>query len=197
MGCFVFLSLRLRWVYELCPGRYVRQFHETTMMDRISGVASTAVDTEHILGNYAKEDHETHPNDEEWKHVVNSTIGGDLFSSLLYPDASTGGGKGGNGAYYYQEYTNGDVCDHEDVTESSIKAGAVGGGHVYRACTVQYSCGNRLEMNVKEDHTCHYIVEVTVPSLCGHPLFKPPISKKQVLKCLPAEDSLGRQKYIW
>ena len=156
-------------------------------MDRISGVASTAVEMEFILGHYDEEDHETHTDEDEWKYVVNGTDPGGL-ASLLGVGPSK---KGGGGTYYYQEYTAGDVCDDEDVTDSTIKAGAVGEGHVFRSCTVRYSCGNRLEMNVKEDHTCHYIVDVTIPSLCGHPLFKPPIRKKHIVKCLPAEDSLG------
>jgi len=92
---------------------------------------------------------------------------------------------GGNGAYYPQEYTKGDVCDHEDVTDSAIKAGAFGEGGIERATTVRYSCGNFVEMSVKEDSTCHYVIDISVPTLCSHPLFKAPISKKQVVKCLP------------
>jgi hypothetical protein len=41
-------------------------------------------------------------------------------------------------------------------------------------------------MTVKEDSTCYYIVKVSIPALCTHPLFQAPISKKQVVKCLPA-----------
>ena len=40
-----------RWVYELCPGRQVRQFHEVSLVDRISGASAVAVETE----KYAKE----------------------------------------------------------------------------------------------------------------------------------------------
>jgi hypothetical protein len=172
-------------MYEICPGALVRQFHETTLMDRVSGASSTAVDTEHILGKYNAEDHESYPNESEWQHVVNATVlAGGAIPSL--PSA-----YGGNGAYYYQEYTGGDVCDHTDVTEAAIKAGAVGEGGVERASTVRYSCGTRMSLKVKEDSTCHYLVEVTIPALCDHPLFRPPVSKRQILKCLPAEDSLG------
>lgn len=163
------------WLYELCPGRHVRQFHEVTLLDRITGVPRTEVETEHILGKYNSEDDFVSKED-EWKHVVNETA------------TSTGSGSSsgsGNGAYYAQEYTAGEVCDHEDVTDSAIKAGEFGEGHIERATTVRYSCGSQLGMTVKEDSTCHYIVDVTIPALCGHPFFKAPVSKRQVVKCLP------------
>jgi len=97
------------------------------------------------------------------------------------PSASAGG----NGAYFYQEYTKGDVCDQVDVTDSAIKAGEFGEGGIERAITVRYSCNSELMVSVKEDSTCHYVIDVTVPTLCHHPLFKAPVSKTQVVKCLP------------
>ena len=181
-----------RWVYELCPGQYIRQFHEVTLMDRISGTASTEVESEHILGKYDPQVHGTTPKHLEWKNVVNATnlglggSGGGSGGRSNKPRARNPSAHGGNGAYYFQEYTGGNVCDHEDVTDSAIKAGQIGEGHIERATTVRYSCGNQLEMTVKEDSTCHYIVDVSIPALCDHPLFRAPVSKKQVFKCLPA-----------
>ena len=81
-------------------------------------------------------------------------------------------------------YKRQDLCDHEDVTDSAIKAGAFGEGGIERSTTIRYSCGVKFEMIVKEDSTCHYIADVTVPALCSHPLFRAPVSKKQVVKCL-------------
>jgi hypothetical protein len=92
---------------------------------------------------------------------------------------------GGNGAYFYQEYPNGDVCDHEDVTDSAIKAGEVGEGRVERSTTVRYGCGGSIGLIVKEDTSCHYVADVTIPALCQHPFFRAPVSKKQVVKCIP------------
>jgi len=162
------------WLYELCPGRHIRQFHEVTLLDRITGVPRAEVESEHILGVYNPMDDLVEKED-EWQHVVNETA------------ATTGASSGsrGNGAYYAQEYTSGEVCDHEDVTDSAIKAGEFGEGHIERATTVRYSCGSQLGMTVKEDSTCHYVVDVTMPVLCGHPFFKAPVSKRQVVKCLP------------
>jgi hypothetical protein len=184
------------WVYEFCPGQNIRQFHETTLLDRITGQATSAIETEHILGQYVPEDHEGVTKENEWKNIVNATEID--FGSTTSSKSSINSKKGrtmtkkpggGNGAYYFQEYTQGDVCDHEDVTDSAVKAGAFGEGHIERASTVRYSCGTYLEMSVKEDSTCHYIVEMSIPTLCHHPLFKAPVSKKQIVKCLPLPHS--------
>ena len=164
------------WVYELCPGRYIRQFHEVSLLDRVTGAATTHTESEHILGNYQAEILET--DEPEYKSVVNVTSTKAKSSSHV---------KNGNGAYFVQEYEGGDLCDHEDVTDSAIKAGKVEKGGIYRAATIKYSCGAKMQMTVKEDSTCHYVVEVVIPALCEHPLFQAPVFKKQVIKCLPAE----------
>lgn len=174
------------WVYEFCPGEYVRQFHEVTLMDRISGASTTAVETEHMLGKYDEAENGPISKEDEYKRVMNVT------SSSVGPGGVTRSvprapvPHGGNGAYYFQEYSGGDMCEHEDVTGSAIKAGTVGSHLVQRSTTVQYGCGSIKALTVKEDSTCHYIAHVSVPALCYHPLFKAPISKRQIVKCLPS-----------
>ncbi|KAL3898591.1 MAG: hypothetical protein SGARI_006636 [Bacillariaceae sp.] len=169
----------------------VRQYHETTLLDRISGKATTAIETEYTLGRYVVEDHEGVTIENEWKNVVNATesagFGSDASTSRKGRSVKVGSPTrlGGNGAYYFQEYTKGDICDDETVTDVAVKAGEYGDGGIERATTVRFSCGVVLSMNVKEDSTCHYVVDISVPTLCHHPLFKAPTSKKQVVKCLP------------
>merc|ERR1711902_153348 len=93
---------------------------------------------------------------------------------------------GGNGAVYVQEYMHGDICDHEDVAESVIKGGNIVHGSIERSSSVRFSCGKQWELiDIKEDSTCHYILDVTIPELCQHELFKAPVTKTQVVKCLP------------
>ena len=158
-----------------------------TLLDRVSGLTSTAVETEHILGRFDKESRL--PKDREWEHVVNVTALHTASSTKTKGRSRTVlVAHGGNGAYYYQEYIGGDVCDHMDVTGSAIKAGEVGEGLIERSTTVKYGCGNHVEMTVKEDTTCHYVATVSLPALCHHPLFRPPLSKKQVIKCVPEFD---------
>jgi Glucosidase II beta subunit-like protein len=161
------------WTYELCHGQKVRQYHETVTTSKTkAGIPKMikTVESEHILGLYKGT--EIKSKDEEWKNVVNVT--------------KKHTGTTGNGAYYEIEYTGGDVCDHADVTESAVVAGSHESDGVQRASSVRYMCGETMEIAVREDSTCHYIVEVRLPDLCDHPLFRAPVSKKQVVKCLPA-----------
>jgi Glucosidase II beta subunit-like protein len=162
-------------VYEICYFQGIRQFHEIAGVRRTAGgqtMTSRVVETEHSLGKYNGELAEAVPDEEEWKLVVNATSGGKSFGD-------------GNGAYYQAEYTGGDVCDHSDVTDSAVVAGSTGSRGLQRSSTARFYCGQRYDVQVSEDHTCHYIVEVKVPELCRHPLFRAPVSKKQVMKCLP------------
>jgi hypothetical protein len=192
------------WSYEFCPGDYVRQYHEeeVSLMDQVIGIqrrGTTPGVTEHYLGRFIPEDHKGVTKENEWERIVNATttLGGSKskpppFKKLgnndkknIKSQSGPSTSAGGNGAYYFQEYTKGDVCDHEDVTDSAVKAGEFGEGGIERAITVRYSCNSDLTISVKEDSSCHYIVDITVPSLCHHPLFRAPISKRQVVKCLP------------
>lgn len=165
------------WTYELCHGHDIIQFHETTATTKTTAgavITSKHMESEHNLGGCVVDVFNTVPADEEWRLVANVTV-------------NTKGG--GNGAYLEAEYTDGDVCDHADVTDSAIVAGAASDGGVSRSSTIRYFCGERYELTVNEDSTCHYIVQIKVPGLCKHPLFKAPVEKKQVVKCLPARDN--------
>ena len=130
---------------------------------------------------------------DEWKLVVNAT---DKKNKL------GGGGVAIKASVYFEvEYQDGDICDHADVTESAIIAGGAvagaakskkpgGGGGLARSSSVHYYCGDKYDVSVSEDSTCHYLVKVNVPDLCRHPLFAAPVSKKQIVKCLQADGFL-------
>ncbi|GAX23375.1 protein OS-9 [Fistulifera solaris] len=168
------------WTYEFCHMRRVRQFHEEIVSEKTSSggaIMLRRIDTEHILGLYDSALGEIHLN-EDWKLVHNSTDPATQATS----SASSGVG---NGAFFEIEYPGGDVCDHTDVTDAAIVAGSAGVGGVERSSSIRYSCGSAYAIAVNEDTTCHYLVHVQVPELCAHPLFMAPVSKKQVVKCLP------------
>lgn len=170
----------------MCHGRHVRQFHETDKFDPKSGSYSRVPESIHMLGTYDKEALEGFPDEDEPNYV---TAPSDETKQNIGVRRNSGI-KHDVGAYYVQEYTHGDVCDHRDVTGAAIKAGNVGEGGIERATTVRYFCGEKFEMRrVNEDSTCHYVVDISVPDLCEHKLFKAPVAKKQVIKCLPVDES--------
>ena len=175
------------WTYEICYKQSIRQFHETIGTKRNSAgakIVAKITETEHTLGVYDETKERRHiPDAEEWKLVVNATVSRTGSNSV----GSVWGE--GSGAYYEIEYTGGEVCDDADVTDSAIVAGSAVGanGDVERSSTVRFFCGELYDVAVHEDSTCHYIVQVKVPALCQHRLFRAPSAKKQVIKCLPAD----------
>lgn len=174
------------WSYEYCHRKHVRQFHESINIQMETGKATGKEDI-YMLGFY-NADLDSYPDEEEYKYVMNTT----LTPSGASSDTVKEGSKDGSltvAAYFTAEYTGGEVCDDSDVTDSAVKAGGVSSHVIERASSVRYSCGPSFDIYVKEDHTCHYIVEVTVPALCEHPMFKAPVAKKRVVKCIPVEDA--------
>ena len=185
-----------RWTYELCHTNQIRQYHAANLIDATTGLTKQSIESEHLLGVYANSgnDIDDYPNEEEPLHVINVTSSsidpsiGRRSSSSENSDGNKRNtkGPGGNGAVFIQEYMHGDVCDQEDVAESVIKGGNIIHGSVERSSTVRFSCGKMWDIiDIKEDKTCHYVIDVTVPELCQHPLFKAPVTKTQVVKCLP------------
>lgn len=162
------------WTFEFCHGKSIRQYHEVvgTKRDK-NGVPQTTrvIETDHNLGRPQSHVFRAILPEDEWKFVVNATDK-----------------KGGKKPYFELEYTNGDICDDHDVRDAAIVAGNTGARGLARASSVRYSCGERYDIAVNEDSTCHYVVNIVVPDLCRHPLFKTPVSKKQVFKCLPIDE---------
>ncbi|KAL3809898.1 hypothetical protein ACHAXA_008550 [Cyclostephanos tholiformis] len=179
------------WTYELCHRELIRQYHVENIIDATTGFAKQKITSEHLMGVYRDSGNsiEDYPNEDEHLHVVNAAFRSptDLgVGNVNKNDRQQPSMAGGNGAVYEQEYKHGAICDHEDVALSVIKGGNVLKGSVERSSTVRYMCGKQWELiDVKEDSTCHYLLDVTVPELCQHNLFRAPMTKTQVVKCLP------------
>jgi hypothetical protein len=171
----------------------VLQYHGAELLDAKSGRTVTKMETSHLLGLYKSSGSLDYPNEDEHLHVLNATSSSsELDLGRAHPKPRGGStnqkAAGGNGAVYVQEWIHGDTCDHETVAESVIKGGNLVQGSVERSTTVRYSCGRATELlEINEDSTCHYVIDVSVPELCHHPLFKAPVIKTQVVKCLPVK----------
>lgn len=163
-------------------------------METGASTTTTSDDDDIFFLGYYSEALDAYPDGDEWKYVVNATLpapgsgGGDGAAS----SGNTAGSRGGQtmAAYFMTEYVGGNACDDDaDVTDAAIKAGTIRSGHIERSSSVRFACGPQFDIYVKEDHTCHYIVDVTVPELCHHPAFQAPVPKKQIVKCLQVEDT--------
>mmetsp|Transcript_2767 Transcript_2767/g.4123 ORF Transcript_2767/g.4123 Transcript_2767/m.4123 type:complete len:409 (+) Transcript_2767:594-1820(+) len=166
------------WAYEFCHGAVIRQYHEGNVFDPDSGITTRQIESEYFLGYYDADTLEGFEDNDERKYVVNVTES--LFDRTTKKKSLTN--QRGNGAYFYQEYTNGQICDGNDPDVKSK-------GGIRRSTTVRFFCGPRYELsNVNEDSTCHYVVDVTIPDLCENAFFRAPDNKKRVLKCLPIDE---------
>ena len=184
------------WKYEFCYMDKTRQFHAVSLETDLEAKKATLVckliiilifrcthliiryhrkviDKQYYLGSFVVGS-DIDENEED--HIINVA---DLQS-----DKSNF--VEGNGAIFVEEYVGGTSCGGKDVDDSVIE-GNVGAAGIARSSTIRYFCGKRLELtDVTEDRTCHYIVDVSVPDLCQHPLFQ--ISEEshgQIVKCLP------------
>ena len=174
--------------------KQLRQYHATTFIDKKTSLAHIQVESEHSLGVYDKQN-DSYNDDEELSKMKNSPFfksknqksNTDLLENIEYGFDSTSKDLDDNDKpVFAQEYINGDVCNHEDVTDAAIKGGEVVDGGIERATTVRFLCGPTYSLlSVNEDSTCHYIVDVTVPELCEHQYFKEEARSTKVVKCLP------------
>jgi Glucosidase II beta subunit-like protein len=210
------------WMYEFCHGKSIKQYHESTTSYRTeSGAIFTAKhnEAEHVLGKYQGSIWDAVAMENEWQHVVNVTsdeVHGTIasISSESSPFAQQKEGAASLSktmTYVEIEYSGGDVCDDETVTDSAVVGGGTSHQHqapddsgdsegsstgagkrknvVARSSSVRYFCGDQFALEVNEDRTCHYVVSVTVPALCHHALFNVPVAKRQIIKCLPVEET--------
>ena len=159
------------WYYEYCHKQYVRQFSGT---EKYNGI-NLEDDTQYLLGYFTTKESDNWSASKEWEHIVNVT---DDLGQVTHRGSSK---RGGNGAYFEVEFAEGEICVLEDAKDEVS-------GAMERACSVRFSCGDDFSVTVREDTTCHYVAEVTIPPLCQHPLFKPLVRKKRSVKCLPVEE---------
>jgi len=185
------------WAYEYCYGKKLRQFHDEIVADTATGSAQKTTTAEYSLGKYSADlDHPENIN--ELDYLVNvtkddeSTIIGktkDKSNTIIRTKQSATAAAAaaakqkklerGNGAYFVQEYKDGTVCENDKTLIDQT-------GGIARATTIRYFCGpDKQLISVHEDSTCHYEIDITIPELCEHPLFRAPVMKQRVVKCLP------------
>jgi len=183
------------WTYEFCHGKHVRQFHSQTIVDSTTSKHRTVIETQHNLGYYES----PNPFKSDVDFIFNSTIlsrgrerdvnhpndNNDADHNNIDGYAKPIINPGNVYKYYEMEYKRGDTCAHTDEDESTLTNSFPEG--IDRATAVRFSCGEKYELlNINEDSTCHYIMEITVPDLCNHPSFHVEVKEEPVyvVKCL-------------
>lgn len=161
------------WTYELCHGRYLRQYHE----EKDSKKSSLQ---EYFLGRYlephvteteSKEGSPTEPDADSNKKYEHRRVKTRKIDGVEYP-------------YFEVPFTGGTKCD---LTETPRKA------------TMQYICqpqGRGEIYELKEVSTCEYEVVVLTSHLCTHPIYeqrKDPVNR---IQCLAMDGSPRRPKSL-
>lgn len=179
------------WTYSFCFKSSIYQYHESVDLDLEQGVMTAKIEASNVLGKYDPVSSEGFPKEEEVHHVIfpKGRIQGEVRNGIDLDSAtssSTTQSLVTDSAFYQQEYKHGDICEGEDVIDSAIKGGEVGEGGIQRSTTVRFFCGNSKELvRINEDHTCHYVVDITLPELCSHKYFAIPQIEKHAMKCVP------------
>lgn len=148
------------WTYELCHGRYLRQYHEEREGKNVKL-------TEYTLGRY---DSETLAKDIEQARKNAESSGlrrkplKKKIDTLTLP-------------YYELTMTDGTLCDLNGQPRIT---------HVNYVC---YPAGKHEIYSFKESSTCEYDIIVLSPTLCNHPDYRPEESNENEVDCRPLDDS--------
>lgn len=147
------------WTYELCHGRYLRQYHEERDGKNIKV-------TEYFLGRYSKESF-----DQDHAAMKKSVEEGTLKKPQKKRIETM------NMPYYELIMTDGTVCDLNGRPRTT------------RVQYVCYPAGKHEMYSFKESSTCEYEVIVLSPSLCTHPDYRPEESNERPVNCRPAAEN--------
>merc|ERR1719204_1932014 len=154
------------WTYELCHGKYLRQYHEERDGKEIKL-------QEYNLGKFTKEMF-----DELVAEHEKDLAGG------ITRHPPTKKIEGANMTYHEVVMTNGDVCD---LNKQPRKA---------RVLYVCYPAGKNEVYSLKEVSTCEYEVVVLTASLCSHPSYKPEESLEHGITCRPLGEGPLKRKPV-
>lgn len=143
------------WTYELCHGRFLRQYHEERDGKQIKL-------QEYKLGQFTK----------EMLDELMAEADKDLANGITrHPPTKKI--EGMNMPYYEVVMTDGDICD---LNKQPRKV---------RVLYVCYPAGKNEVYSLKEVSTCEYEVVVLTSSLCSHPSYKPEESVEHGISCRP------------
>lgn len=152
-------KLESYWTYEVCHGRYIRQYHEDREGKKVKL-------QEYILGKWDKGFYELVL--QEQKHEK-------LDKDEPVPHKKI---DGVNLPYFEVSMGNGTLCDLNQNKPRET-----------RILYVCYVHGKHEVYSLKETSTCQYEIVILSPLLCAHPKYKPQETGENQINCLPLGDS--------
>lgn len=166
-GDFCSYRFELFWKYELCHGKYLRQFHDENTKYKAK------ITQEYYLGKMEPEQIKAH--DEEYlRQQEDRSKTGESRPTILV--------NGHYKPYVALNMTSGTKCD---LTKNS------------RVSRIIYVCNEApsLELySIKETSTCEYEAIVLSPMLCQHADFKIDTNTQHEIKCYSLDGSPMRPK---
>uniref|UniRef100_A0A224XEI7 Endoplasmic reticulum lectin 1 n=1 Tax=Panstrongylus lignarius TaxID=156445 RepID=A0A224XEI7_9HEMI len=147
------------WTYELCHGKYVRQYHEEREGTKIKM-------QEYYLGKWdktmtAKLSAEFDKDREEGK-PLNPPM--KKLDGISLP-------------YLQLNFTDGTICDLNNKPRRT---------NVLYVC---FAGGKNDIFVIKETSTCEYEVIVISSELCKHPKYRPQVTGENEINCIPVDDA--------
>lgn len=149
------------WTYELCHGRYLRQYHEERDGKEIKV-------QEYFLGKYSKErfDEMLAQEKKDMENDITRHPPTKKIESMSMP-------------YFELVMEDGTLCDLNNQPRRA------------RVLYVCYPTGRNEVYQLKETSTCEYEVIVLTSVLCEHPAYKPAETSQHDITCRPVNPTSG------
>jgi len=155
------------WTYEVCHGKYIRQYHEEREGKKIKL-------QEYILGKW---------DEKYFERLLERTKAEreDLKENIAIPTKKV---DNINLPYYEIAMDNGTACDLNLNKPRMTKVNYV--------C---YTHGKHEVYLLKETSTCQYEIIILTPLLCSHPRYKPKETGELKITCVPIDGKSRAEPY--
>ncbi|XP_012252600.2 endoplasmic reticulum lectin 1 isoform X2 [Athalia rosae] len=155
------------WTYQLCHGRYVRQYHEEREGKKVKV-------QEYYLGTFGKPQKEKLSAEYD-EHAKNPNRKAQIPVKKI---------DGINMPYVEMKMTDGTVCDLTNKPR------------MIRVLYVCHQHGKHEVFSLKETSSCEYEAVVLSAFLCTHPDYKPQETGENLINCRPVDNAPKKPKSL-
>ncbi|PNF24823.1 Endoplasmic reticulum lectin 1 [Cryptotermes secundus] len=171
-------KLESYWTYEVCHGRYIRQYHEEREGKKVKL-------QEYYLGKWNKTQFAKLNEEQSRLEHQGKNLRADTKASFTREEeVPVKKIDGLNMPYLQVNMSDGTLCDLN------------GKPRLTRVLYVCYSHSKHDIFSLKETSICEYEVIILSPLLCQHPKYKPQESGENVINCHPFQGSPKRPKNL-